>query len=103
MHRRISMETILTAIPLDLSRRRRNLGLTGGSIWLVTSGTAFAAFSLVMVRSRVATTLLVTISALAAVLIVIGISMLRALLQLQDDPSLARPSQGRRLGRQFGT
>jgi hypothetical protein len=55
-----------------------------------------------MVRSPEANTLLVAISVIAAVLIVMGIAMLRAVFQVRDDPTQRRPSEGSRLGRQFG-
>jgi len=55
-----------------------------------------------MVRSSAATALLVAISVVSAVLIVICLAMLRAVFQLRNDPAPARPSEGRRIGRQFG-
>jgi len=81
--------------------RRRNLGLAGGSLWLVASSTAFAAVSLLVVRSPVATALLVTISVVAVALIVMSIAMLRAVFQVRDATQ-PRPLEGRRLWRRFG-
>jgi hypothetical protein len=96
------MENTRNIVQLDFLGRRRNLGLTGGSLWLVASGTGFAAYSLLMVRSAEATALLVIIFLVAARLIVVGIVMLRRLFQLRNDPSQRRPPEGRQLGRQFG-
>ena len=81
--------------------RRRNLGLAGGSLWLIAVGIVYAAWSLLTVRSRLAILLLAGISIFAVVLILFGIAMTRGVAQLPFLPS-ASPSEGRRIMRRFG-
>ena len=81
--------------------RKRNLGLAAGCLWLVVVSTVFADISLLVVRSRVANVLFAALSLVAAVLIVMSIAMLRAVFQVRDTTQ-PRPSEGRRLGRNFG-
>ena len=52
--------------------RRRNLGLAGGCLWLIFVGTVYAAWSLLTVRSGLATSLLAGISIFAVALILFG-------------------------------
>ncbi len=82
-------------------RRRRNLGLAGGSLWLIVISALFAAGSLLVVRSPAATALSVTIAAVALVLVFISIVMLRAVFRVRDEIQ-PRPSEGRRIWRRFG-
>ena len=84
-----------------LYQRRRNLGLAGGCLWLITVGTAFAAWSLLTVRSTLTTSLLVAMCIFAAGLILFGIAMIRGVLQLLFLPD-ARPSGRGKMLRQFG-
>ena len=84
-----------------LFERRRNLGLAGGCLWLIAVGTAFAAWSLLTVRSPLATAMLATISVLAILLIALGIVMIRGVLHTPFLPA-ERPSGARTLMRRFG-
>jgi len=86
---------------ITLHQRARNLGLAGGCLWLIAIGTAFSAWSLLAVRSPMATSLLAAISVLAVILIGFGIAMMRGVLQLSFFPA-ARTSEGRRIMRRFG-
>jgi hypothetical protein len=81
--------------------RQRNIGLAGGSLWLIAVGTAFAAWSLLTAQSPRATELLAVISAVAIGLALFGIAMVRGALQL-SGAAVARPAEGRRIRRQFG-
>jgi hypothetical protein len=81
--------------------RRRNLGLAGGCLWLITVGTVYAAWSLLTVRSSLATSLLAGISIFAVVLVPFGIAMTRGVLQLSFLPA-AGTSEGKRIMRRFG-
>jgi hypothetical protein len=84
--------------------RRRNLGLAGGCLWLIAVGTGYAAWSLLTVRSSVATSSLAGISVVAAVLIFFGVAMTRGVARLPFLPAASNShAQGRRLVRRFGT
>ena len=85
----------------SVTGRRRNLGLAGGSLWLIVSGAGFAGASLLVVQTALATTLLTTMGVLAAGLIVFGIATIHAAFQLPDEVA-SRKSEGRRIARQFG-
>jgi hypothetical protein len=58
--------------------QRRNLGLAGGSLWLIVVGTAYAAWVLLAVRSTLATVLLVAMCICAVCLTLFGIAMIAA-------------------------
>jgi hypothetical protein len=79
---------------------RRNLGLAGGCLWLVTVGTVYAAWSLLTVRSALATSLLAAMCIFAAGMYFFGIAMIRGVRQLPFLPA-DRPSEGRRISSQF--
>ena len=79
---------------------RRNLGLAGGGLWLITAGTGFAVWALLTARSALALSLLAAMSVAAAALIVFGIGMVRGVLQLPHMTD-GQPSEGRRIRRQF--
>jgi hypothetical protein len=81
---------------------RRNLGLAGGSLWLITASIAFVAWSLLAARSALAICLLAAMSVAAAALIFFGIKMMRVVLQLPHMTD-AQPSEGRRIRHQFAT
>ena len=81
--------------------RRRNLGLAGGCLWLIVVGTVFIAWSLLTVRSSLATSLLAAISSFVVVLMLFGVAMIRGVLQLPFLPAASTP-EGRRMMRQFG-
>jgi hypothetical protein len=79
---------------------RRNLGLSGGSLWLIIVGTAFAVWGLLAVRSSLARLLLAAMAVGAATLIVFGVVMVRRVLRLPRGTD-SLPSEGRRIRRQF--
>ena len=64
---------------ISLYARRRNLGLAGGCLWLIFVGTVYAAWSLLTVRSGLATWLLAAESIAAIALILFGVAMIRGL------------------------
>jgi hypothetical protein len=83
--------------------RRRNLGATGGCMWLIVVGTVYTAWSLLEVGSSVATSLLAGISIVAAVSMFFGIAMTRRVARLSFLPATSDSyAQGRRLMRRFG-
>jgi hypothetical protein len=81
--------------------RRRNLGLAGGCLWLIVVGTTYAAWSLLAVRSTLATALLMAMCICAAGLTLFGIAMICGVLQAPFADSVL-PSSGRKIMRQFG-
>jgi len=86
---------------ITLYERRRNLGLAGGCLWLIFVGTVYAAWSLLTVRSALATSLLAGISIFAVALILFGVAMIRGVLQL-PFLSAANGAGGQKIMRQFG-
>ena len=54
----------------------RNLGLAGGSLWLIEVGTAFAVWSLITIRSSLATALLAFVVIAAMALLIFGIRLM---------------------------
>jgi hypothetical protein len=85
---------------ITFHERQRNLGLAGGCLWLITVGTVYAAWALLEVQSRPATSLLAGISILAAILTFFGIAMARRVGRLSFLP-VANTSEGRRIMLQF--
>jgi hypothetical protein len=81
---------------------RRNLGLAGGSLWLVIVGIVYAAWSLLTVRSALATSLLAAMCIFAVGMYLFGIAMIRGMRQLTFLPA-DHPAEGRRIRRQFAT
>jgi uncharacterized membrane protein YvlD (DUF360 family) len=72
-------------------------------MWLIVVGTVYAAWSLLEVRSSVATSLLAAISIVGAGLMLFGIAMTRAVARLPFLPANSDSyAQGRRLMRRFG-
>jgi hypothetical protein len=83
--------------------RRRNLGAAGGCMWLIVFGTVYAAWALLEVKSRLATSLLAGISVAAVVLLFFGVAMTRGVARLVSLPAAANShAQGQRLMRRFG-
>ena len=79
----------------------RNLGLAIGSLWLISVGVAFAAWSLIAVESALASSLLVFLAISAAALIVIGVRLFVAARRLLHSAAVDG-SQRRRLSFRFG-
>ena len=83
--------------------RRRNLGLAGGSLWLVTVGIAYATWALLAVQSNAAIVLLAGIAILGVALILFGVSTTRGVARLPFLAGTATSqAQGRRLMLRFG-
>ncbi len=80
----------------------RNLGLAGGSLWLISVGTFFAGWSLLAVRSSLATTLAVFLATAAAALIVFGVLLLRSVRRLPHGHATDGGEARRKMARQFG-
>jgi hypothetical protein len=81
----------------------RNLGLTGGSLWLVMVGVAFANWSLAVIGSPFATSALVLVSTTALALFAYGVHLFRSVRRLHHGPvDDSSRSRRRRMGRQFG-
>jgi hypothetical protein len=88
---------------IPLYELRRNLGLAGGCLWLVTVGIVYAAWSLLTVRSALATSLLAAMCIFAAGMYSFGIAMIRKVRRLPFLPATSDSyAQGRRLMRRFG-
>jgi hypothetical protein len=85
---------------ITLYERRRNLGLAGGCIWLTGAGAGFAAWSLLPVRSALATSLLAAMCVFAAGMYLFGIGMIRGVRRLPFLDSTRAP-EGRRIWLQF--
>lgn len=81
----------------------RNLGLAGGSLWLIFVGVGFADSSLAAIQSPLATSALVLVSAAALALSAFGVHLIRTAWRLPHGPvdDLSRRRR-RRIGRQFG-
>ena len=79
----------------------RNLGLAGGSLWLIEVGTAFAIWTLFTIHSSLATVLLASVAIAAVALLIFGIRLMLTARRLPhglvDDPS-----RRRRIGLRFG-
>jgi len=80
----------------------RNLGLAGGSLWLIAVGTFFAGWSLLTVESSLATTLTVFLAAGAGALIVFGLLLLRSLRRLAHEPAADGGAARRKMALRFG-
>jgi len=71
------------------NKRMRNLGLAGGSLWLISAGITAAAWALLSIRSIVATSILAGISVAAAALIFSGIGLIRKLVRAPYETTAA--------------
>jgi hypothetical protein len=76
-------------------QRAHNLGLSGGCLWLIAVGTVYSAWSLLTVRSALATSLLAAMCLIAVGLCAFGIATIRGVRQL---PFVPPTSEGRRIG-----
>jgi hypothetical protein len=85
---------------ITVYERRRNLGLAGGSLWLIMVGVAYAAWSLLTVRSAPATWLLAALCIFATGMYRFGIVTIRGARQLPFH-DFAQPSEARRIWLQF--
>jgi hypothetical protein len=79
----------------------RNLGLAGGSLWLIAAGTGFVIWASATVHSGIATALLAIVSASAITLILFGIALIVGVSRLPHGP-VDDPSRRSRLLRGFG-
>lgn len=93
--------TAKEAIMMTAANYYRNLGLAGGSLWLVAAGGVFAAWSLIEVQSALAMTALLLLSVGAGTLMVFGVQLVRRVRRLARGAVDDR-SRGRRIARQFG-
>jgi hypothetical protein len=88
------------------NRRARNLGLTGGSLWLISAGSGFAALALLSIQSNVATCIVAGVSVMAIALVFFGIGLIRKVRrepqeELTLSAKLAHSAKGKSLLRQF--
>ena len=80
----------------------RNLGLGGGSLWLIEVGAAFTIWALFTIHSSLATGMLVLVAVASAVLLFFGIRLMLRVRRLSHGPA-DDPSRSRRIGVRFGT
>ena len=81
--------------------RARNLGLAGGCLWLTAVGAAFVVWSLLATQSALAISVLVVIGALAVLLGVFGVAMIRRIRRSPFVPAASTPDRGG-IRRRFG-
>jgi hypothetical protein len=78
----------------------RNLGLAGGSLWLIEVGMGFALWSLITIHSGLATVLLALLAIAAVTLLVFGIRLI-LIARRQTHLPADDPSRQRNIWRRF--
>lgn len=79
----------------------RNLGLAGGSLWLIEVGTAFAIWALFIIHSTFAAAMLALVAIAGLALLIHGIRLILRVRRLPRGP-VEDPSLHRRIWRRFG-
>jgi hypothetical protein len=80
----------------------RNLGLAGGSLWLIAVGTVFAGWSLITIQSTLAMMLTVFLATAAAALIMFGVLLLRSVRRLPHECATDGGAARRKMALRFG-
>ncbi len=86
---------------IEIDRRRRSIGLAVGSFWLVLAGAAFGAWSIFAIDTLSARWVLGGVVVLTSVLLMFGISVIRAAALLPRSTA-PRTTEERSLSRRFG-
>ncbi len=79
----------------------RNVGLVGGSLWMVSVGTVFAGWSLIAVGSVLARCWLTVLLAAALAMVTFGIQLIAGLRRVPHEPPVDR-NKRRMMAREFG-
>jgi hypothetical protein len=89
------------AVTISAPNFYRNLGLAGGSLWLIEAGMGFAIWSLATIHSSLATALPALAAITAVGLLIFGIRLILITRKLPHEPE-QDPQRGPRLLRRFG-
>lgn len=80
--------------------RSRIVGLATGSLWLIAVSAAFALLSLVLIRTPLATAVLLGVAAVVLGLVAWSVGVIRAALAIRKSPT-SNEAEGRRIRRRF--